>query len=126
MPNCPAWWNLRSPMRCRRKKLSTASNRGAPITSASEQPSALAIDQAGYIASAESIVDIHHRDVALATVQHSQVGRESVETGSIADTGGHRDHGACHQSADSTGQRAFHPCHNNDNLGRSETVQIAE
>src|SRR5690242_17935177 len=64
------------------------------------------IHQAGGVTCAESVIDIHDGDVASTTVQHPQEGREALEAGSIADAGGHGDHGHGDQAADHAGQRA--------------------
>src|SRR6266436_1288026 len=52
------------------------------------------IDEAGDVSGAEAVVDIDHRHVAGATVQHAEQRGQSMEAGAIADAGGNRDHRA--------------------------------
>src|SRR5437016_4400924 len=49
------------------------------------------IDQARDVSRAEAIIDIDHRDVAGATVEHPEQRRQPVEASAVADAGRHRD-----------------------------------
>src|ERR1035437_252563 len=66
------------------------------------------IDQTCLVACAEAVVDVYHRDVAGATVQHAEQRGESMKAGPVSYAGRHRDHGAGDQAADHAGERAFH------------------
>src|SRR5258707_15348886 len=51
------------------------------------------VDQAGHVTRAKAIVDIHHRDVAGAAVEHPEEGGEAVEAGAVTYAGRHSDYG---------------------------------
>ena len=59
------------------------------------------VDQAGHVASSETVVDVHHGHVAGAAVEHPQQGRQAMKARAVADAGGDADYRAGNQASHS-------------------------
>src|ERR1017187_2507108 len=99
---------------------------GASFCRAGRSSTALqTVNQAGHVAGAEAVVDVHHRDVRGATVEHAEQGGEAVETGAIADAGGDGDHRAGNHAAHHAGKRTLHAGADHDDAGFGEAFAVA-
>ena len=85
-----------------------------------------AVDLAGGVTGAETVVNVHHGDAAAATVEHPQERGEAAEARPVAHAGGHRDDRLGHESRHHAGQRAFHAGHHNHHVRILKGVQAAD
>ena len=76
-----------------------------------------AVDQAGGVTGAETIVDVDDGDAAGAGIKHRQQRGDAAETGTITDARRHSNDRFIHESADNTRQRAFHTGNDDEDIG---------
>ena len=85
-----------------------------------------AADVRGRIGSAESVIDVHHRDARAAGIEHPEQGGDAAETGAVADARGHGDDGLADKAGDGAGEGAFHPGGHNDGVARLEPIPYGD
>src|SRR5215203_1254657 len=84
------------------------------------------IDQAGDKPRAEAVVDIHHRHVRSAGVQHSEQCRDTSKRCAITDAGWHGHDRNADESADDGRQCTFHACGDDDDARTLQQTAFGE
>src|ERR1035441_9259973 len=70
--------------------------------------SSAAVDERGYVAGTEAVVDVDYADVGGAGVHHSEQSRQAFEGCAITNAGGNGNHRDSYQAPDYAGESAFH------------------
>ena len=74
----------------------------------------------------ETVVNIHGRDVRRAAGQHPQQGRNTTQGSAVSNTRRNCDHRLVDESADHRGERALHPCHDDQHPRRTDHIERGE
>src|SRR5271165_521813 len=75
------------------------------------------VDDRRNVSRAEAVVNVYYADIRGAGVQHPQQRGDTLVRSAVTDAGRHGDDRHAHQAADDAGQRAFHPCADDDDAG---------
>jgi hypothetical protein len=70
--------------------------------------SSAAVDERGYVAGAESVIDVYYADVRGAGVHHSEESGQAFEGCAITNAGRNGNHRNSYQASDYAGESAFH------------------
>ena len=84
------------------------------------------IDHIGEIACAEAIVDVYHADTAGTGIKHGKQGGDTPEGGTVAHTGGYRNHRAVCQTANHACQSTLHARNGNDDTGTHNQIHVGK
>merc|ERR1712188_63780 len=73
-------------------------------------------DQTRHVAALESGINIYHRHVGRAAIQHAKQRGNTAEACPITNTGRHGNDRTRDVTSDHAGQGSLHPCHNNSRI----------
>src|ERR1017187_7408390 len=90
---------------------------GVPASTVFVGVSSAAVDERGYVAGTEAVVDVDYADVGGAGVHHSEQSRQAFEGCAITNAGGNGNHRDSYQAPDYAGQSAFHASADYDHAG---------